>query len=109
MFTFAQITDIVVHNAASLGDAALPVRQLLFDSRRLTTPDGTLFFAIKTRKSDGHKYIGELAGKGVRNFIITDEISGYGKKFPDCNFLQVQQSVYKSQLFRREYSGLPHR
>ncbi len=103
MFTFAQITDIVVHKAASTRDAALPIRQLLFDSRRLTTPDGTLFFAIKTRKSDGHKYIGELAGKGVRNFIITDDISGFGKKFPDCNFLQVADAVEAMQQVAAEH------
>ncbi len=59
-----------------------PISELLFDSRRLLRPEKTLFFAIKTEKNDGHDFIPELIAKGVRNFIITEDLRNYDK---NCN------------------------
>ena len=50
-------------------------RHLLTDSRQLgAEPEATLFFAIKTEKNDGAKYIPELQAKGVRAFVTDDAI-----------------------------------
>lgn len=46
------------------------IRYLLTDSRQLGAhPEQTMFFAIKTAKNDGAKYIDELYAKGVRVFV----------------------------------------
>ena len=47
------------------------IRYLLTDSRQLVASQAgeTLFFAIKTDKNDGSRYIDELYGKGVKVFI----------------------------------------
>ena len=42
---------------------------LLTDSRSLTSPESTIFFAIKTEHGDGRKYIKELHEEGVRVFV----------------------------------------
>ncbi len=55
-----------------------PVSELLIDSRRLLTPHKTLFFAFISSRNDGHRYIGELYGKGVRNFIVSRPPDGLG-------------------------------
>ena len=47
------------------------VTRLLTDSRSLSFPEETMFFAIKTRHGDGHRYIGELYRRGVRDFVVT--------------------------------------
>lgn len=48
----------------------IDIRYLLTDSRQLGAhPEQTLFFAIKTAKNDGARYIDELYAKGVRVFI----------------------------------------
>ena len=61
-----------------IGDEELEIRHLLTDSRELSTlngePSQVLFFAIKTNKNDGAKYIPELQAKGVRAFIIGDAV-----------------------------------
>ncbi|MFW5708108.1 MAG: bifunctional UDP-N-acetylmuramoyl-tripeptide:D-alanyl-D-alanine ligase/alanine racemase [Bacteroidota bacterium] len=44
---------------------------LLTDSRRLSFARSTVFFALKTSKNDGHKYIGELIDKGVACFVVS--------------------------------------
>ena len=52
-------------------DEDVDIRYLLTDSRQLIASQAgeTLFFAIKTAKNDGARYIDELYGKGVRVFI----------------------------------------
>lgn len=47
------------------------VSTLLTDSRSLTYPETSLFFALQTPNNDGHRYIARLIDKGVRNFVVT--------------------------------------
>jgi len=44
---------------------------LLTDSRKISFARSSVFFAIKTAKNDGHKYIGELLEKGVSCFVVS--------------------------------------
>jgi len=43
---------------------------LLTDSRQLSFPDQSIFFAIKGERHDGHLFLSELYQKGVREFVI---------------------------------------
>lgn len=52
------------------GNESLSVRQVLTDSRRLSFPEDTVFFALKSLKNDGHRYIPELFAKGVSVFVV---------------------------------------
>lgn len=47
------------------------IKILLTDSRSLSDPETSIFFAITTRGNDGHKFIRELYGKGVRAFVVS--------------------------------------
>ena len=50
------------------------IRHLLTDSRRLgNEPEATLFFALKTEKNDGAKYIPQLIERGVHAFVLMRE------------------------------------
>ena len=54
----------------------LDIRHLLTDSRQLGKDAGhTLFFAIKTDKNDGARYIPELQAKGVKAFVKGDALA----------------------------------
>ena len=61
---------------------------LLTDSRSLTYPEESLFFALRTPNNDGHRFIGELIGKGVKNFVVEEIPSGLSDE-KDVNFLVV--------------------
>ena len=50
---------------------AQTISVLLIDSRSLTFPDESMFFAITTATNDGHRYVRELYDKGVRCFCVT--------------------------------------
>ena len=50
---------------------SLDIRHLLTDSRKLgNEPEATLFFAFKTEKNDGAKFIPQLAERGVKAFVL---------------------------------------
>ena len=48
------------------------VRHLLLDSRVLAAPADACFFAIKGPRHDGHQYLAEMYGKGVRVFVVEE-------------------------------------
>ncbi len=57
-------------------DEDIEIRHLLIDSRLLRADEAahTLFFAIKTDKNDGARYIPELETRGVRAFVTGDAV-----------------------------------
>ena len=85
----SSIEEIVsVIGANRVGDRPAQVDWILIDSRSLCFPEETLFFALKTKRNDGHKYIEELYARGVYNFVVT-EIPKKMQGCKDINFLVV--------------------
>ncbi len=68
-YSLSQIATIIGATAYISSPATIHV--LLTDSRSLTFPDETLFFAITTTKGSGIDYIPQLYHRGVRNFVTT--------------------------------------
>ena len=67
----------VVGNTDNLQN--IDIRHLLTDSRQLgTEPESTLFFALKTDRNDGAKYIPQLIERGVRTFVVGSQTSESG-------------------------------
>lgn len=88
-YTIEKITTLI--GARRIGNTTANVRWLLTDSRSLSFPDETLFFAIKTQRGDGHQYLTELIRRGVRNFVveqIPDDIASEG-----INYLVVPSTL----------------
>ncbi len=71
----SEIKSIIGDQLQVIGNEDLDIRYLLTDSRQLgPEPEKTLFFAIKTAKNDGAKYIPDLQAKGVKAFVTGDAI-----------------------------------
>lgn len=58
------------------GEACVDVEWLLTDSRSLCFPESTLFFAIRTDRGDGHRYVRDLYERGVRAFVVNSVQEG---------------------------------
>jgi len=72
----SEIKHAIGSIATVVGDDQLDIRHLLIDSRQLgAEPEKTLFFALKTDKNDGAKYIPELEAKGVKAFVTGDALA----------------------------------
>ena len=89
-YDIAQIAEIISSRKSTHKNSA--ISYLLTDSRSLSYPEETLFFALQTTHNDGHKYIPDLYKAGVRNFVIQYQISGQ-EAMPDANFLQVDDTL----------------
>ena len=74
--------------AERIGDTPAAIDWILTDSRSLCFPEETLFFALKTKRNDGHKYIADLYRRGVRNFVVS-EVPSEASGFEHVNFLKV--------------------
>ncbi len=88
-YNIEKITTLI--GARRIGNADAQIGWLLTDSRSLCFPEETLFFALKTARNDGHRYIADLYRRGVRNFVVTTVPSGFaaGSSVEDANFLVV--------------------
>ncbi len=75
--------------ARRYGEKEATIGWLLTDSRSLCFPEQTLFFALRTKRNDGHKYISELYRRGVRSFVVEQVPEDYKVQYPDGNFLKV--------------------
>ncbi|MBQ4228879.1 MAG: bifunctional UDP-N-acetylmuramoyl-tripeptide:D-alanyl-D-alanine ligase/alanine racemase [Bacteroidaceae bacterium] len=73
---------------------------LLTDSRSLCYPESTLFFAIKTDRGNGHRYIADLYQRGVRAFVISEVPKG---DFPNADFLFVPDTLQALQDLAAEH------
>ena len=57
-YSIEKITTLI--GARRIGEADAQIGWLLTDSRSLCFPEETLFFALKSARNDGHKYIEDL-------------------------------------------------
>ncbi|MEO7214352.1 bifunctional UDP-N-acetylmuramoyl-tripeptide:D-alanyl-D-alanine ligase/alanine racemase [Mucilaginibacter sp.] len=62
-----------------------PISVLLTDSRRITNPEASLFFALSDRRN-GHEFIADAYTAGVRSFVVKQRPEVI---MPDANFLIV--------------------
>ncbi|MGL5262033.1 MAG: bifunctional UDP-N-acetylmuramoyl-tripeptide:D-alanyl-D-alanine ligase/alanine racemase, partial [Bacteroides sp.] len=95
------IEEIAVQlKANKVGSTPATISWLLTDSRSLSFPENTLFFALVTPRGDGSRYIQDLYNRGVRNFVVAKhvrkhlaELLGQDNFYPDANFLEVDNPL----------------
>ena len=78
------------------------INWLLTDSRSLSFPAESLFFAIKTNRNNGHNYISELYGQNLRYFVIS-EFRPEFEKMTDAVFLKVDNTLESLQLLAAKH------
>jgi alanine racemase len=104
LYTIKQIA--AAGNFTILGNAIHDVKYLSVDSRKISFPAQTLFFAIKTGSRNGHLFIKDVYDQGVRSFVVSEEIDC--TIYADAVFLQVDNTSTALQqiaaFHRRQFS-----
>lgn len=80
---------------------------LLTDSRNLTDPKETVFFAIVTPTGDGHRFIPDLYEKGVREFVVRRGYAAAHPELGDAHFREVDDTLaalQKEGASHRQYA-----
>ena len=94
------ITNLL--NANRIGTKESEIDWILTDSRSLCFAEESLFFALKTKRNDGHKYIPDLYKRGVRNFVVSDLPQNL-EDYEDANFLQLSHPLKGLQRLAEKY------
>ena len=87
-YSIEKVTTLI--GARRYGEAETTVGWLLTDSRSLCFPEQTLFFALRTKSGDGHRYLDELYRRGVRSFVV-EQVPEEPQK--DANYLKVSSTL----------------
>lgn len=87
-----KIAEIIDADVIGKADSHI-ITTLLTDSRDLTYPEKTLFFALRTEVNDGHHYIDPLYRKGGRYFVV-DKCGDFNEAdYPEATFLKVDNAL----------------
>ena len=85
-----KIAQIV--GAKDIDIPAAEINWLLTDSRSLSFPAESLFFAIHTFRNNGHNYITELYQQNLRYFVVSEMLPEF-EKLTDAVFLHVNDGL----------------
>lgn len=68
------------------------ISSVSIDSRTIFDPEASLFFALKSERNDGHRYIADLVHLGVRAFVVSDFIDEWNR-YGGCSFIVVPNTL----------------
>jgi len=91
--TISQVSSVV--GGKMYGDETCPenlISSISIDSRTIFDPEVSLFFALKSERNDGHRYISDLVHLGVRAFVVSDFNDEF-KKYSNCCFVVVSDTL----------------
>jgi alanine racemase len=91
MIRFSDLAAIANGTIISLAEDR-PLTTFITDSRKASSIDGGIFFAIRGTHHDAHKYVKELYDRGVRQFVIEHK-GDFLNDIKDANVLLVQSSL----------------
>ena len=107
-YTLEKIASIVEGRVIGNNNKSLIIKDLLFDSRLLISPENTLFFSLKSNRNNGSKYIEELYNKGVRCFVVED--TDTDTLYPKSSFIIVDdtlKALQKLATYHRSNYNIP--
>ena len=106
-YSIEQISETI--GARRVGNALGTIDWLLTDSRSLSFPEATLFFALPTKRNDGARYISELYVRDVRHFVVSEdafrrmEQGELGGVQADANYLVVPDPLKALQRLAEKH------
>ncbi len=104
-----QIAEIMDARMISENPESVIVKDILIDSRRLISPENLLFFALVSKRNNGHHYIKELLKKGVRYFVVSQTLPDFN--YPDDTAVFIVDDTLKAlqklTAFHRAQFNLP--
>ena len=107
-YSLEKVTALIGAHRFGATDAVID--WLLTDSRSLAFPETTLFFALRTARGDGHRYLPDLYRRGVRNFVVEQLPEAWQTDYAGANFLRVVSPLKALQRLaerHREEYNLP--
>lgn len=100
-YSIRDIQTIISGDYLHCADDTRVVRNIVFDSRKISFAHYSIFVAISTDSNDGHNYIDEAYQKGIRSFII--ENTTKCPSLENVNIILVKNSFSAIQALARHH------
>ena len=107
MYTIEAICKIIGGHLLQRGEAGT-ITQLVYDSRRITFAEASLFFALSTGGNDGYRFLEDAYKKGVRHFVVGHDVDV--SLFSGSNIIVVQNVSFSFQAlaaYHRSQFSIP--
>lgn len=85
-----QLSEIVGGKNGA-GTHSSVIHSIAYDSRRIGEASACAFFALKGINSNGHLFVNDAYEKGIRTFVVSEEIDENG--YPDAYFIHVNDTL----------------
>ena len=89
-YSIEQIETVISGVFLQKNTSSDKIEHLLVDSRKLLFPATTLFFALSGPRRNGEQFVKELFDRGVRNFVVQNEILKDPDNYPGANIIAVK-------------------
>ncbi|MBT8229883.1 MAG: alanine racemase, partial [Bacteroidia bacterium] len=89
-----KITELVnIVDGSLLGESSEDhvIHQIVYDTRKIKTSGSVLFIAIKNNNGNGHNYIEEAYSKGIRSFLVSEEVNM--AQYPDAYAIKTEDTI----------------
>ncbi|MHC1708610.1 MAG: bifunctional UDP-N-acetylmuramoyl-tripeptide:D-alanyl-D-alanine ligase/alanine racemase [Bacteroidales bacterium] len=104
-YLLTEIASIVRGQLSRQDHTDYSLSELLIDSRQLGQAEHALFFALASKRNDGHRYVPELYSKGVRCFVV-NALSPDWNDLKDAVFVIVQDTLTALQQLAAHHRRL---
>lgn len=106
------IDDIARITGGYIAQNNLPPETLIsrisVDSRTIINGDGTLFFALKGERHNGHQYLNDLTDKNVKVFVVSENIKiDPAKKIAIIQVAETLDALQKLAAYHRSRFHYP--
>ncbi|MHB1923021.1 MAG: Mur ligase family protein, partial [Chitinophagaceae bacterium] len=98
----------IIKGSFHKGSAPQEIDHLLLDSRKLIFPETSLFIPLVSERRNGHQFIEDLYRRGVRNFIVSEDLPW--EKFSLANSVRVkdtQTALHLLAAWHRQQFKIP--
>ncbi|HNQ11642.1 MAG TPA: bifunctional UDP-N-acetylmuramoyl-tripeptide:D-alanyl-D-alanine ligase/alanine racemase [Bacteroidia bacterium] len=104
IYDIKRLSEAMNAQVINAAGTELNIRYLSTDSRKLSSPDDTLFFAIEGDRRDGHEFVEPLLQKGVRAFVISKK--DFAKAESKAVYFVVNDTLLALQRLSRTHREL---
>jgi len=94
-YTLSSVAAITGGELLQRIQGKVDIVHLVTDSRKITSPDTSLFFAISGDRRNGHEFIPALVLSGVTNFVVSRK--DVVEQHPEANFIVVSDTLAAMQ------------
>ncbi len=91
----------ILGGKGQLGSPESIPREIIFDTRRISNPESSIFFALNGHR-DGHEFISDAQKKGVKDFVISRPHEEFSKEIEDQNLIQVDDPLKALQTLAKD-------